>query len=159
MVLAGLVLGGWMRQRTSSANADVAAHQAEVEARGAAVMPFDQNLTMHEFTKTDTGGVETVTANDPSDATQIKLIQDHLTYEQVQFSDGNFTDPMAIHGIQMPGIDDLQQGARAGQLQVEYAALPDGARLSYTSTDAALITAIHTWFDAQLMDHGDHATG
>jgi hypothetical protein len=158
LLLLGAGVGVWIRSGTSSAE-KVAARQAEVEARGAAVMPFDQNLTMHQFTKTDSGGVETVTANNPGDTAQIKLIQGHLMHEQVLFSEGNFTDPMAIHGMQMPGITDLQRGAQAGLLRVEYVALADGARLDYITSDASLISAMHTWFDAQLMDHGAHATG
>lgn len=159
VLLLGVVgVSVWIRSGNSSAD-NVATRQAEVEARGAAVMPFDQNLTMHQFTKTDSGGVETVTANDPGDTAQIKLIQDHLMHEQVLFSKGNFTDPMAIHGMQMPGILDLQRGAQAGRLRVEYVALADGARLDYITSDASLISAMHTWFDAQLMDHGTHATG
>jgi hypothetical protein len=138
---------------------DAAAQQrvAEVEERGASVMPFDQNATMHRFTKTANGGIETVTANDPKDATQIDLVQQHLARERDLFADGNFSDPMAIHGMDMPGLSDLQQGAAAGRLRIAYAGLANGARLTYSTSDADLLDALHKWFDAQLMDHGSHA--
>src|SRR5215218_5337332 len=46
--------------------------------RAAQVMPFDLNATTHTFTKTDTGGVEHVVANDPGDQRNITLIRQHL---------------------------------------------------------------------------------
>ena len=93
------------------------------------------------------------------DAVGATLIQDHLRHERDLFSTGDLSDPMAIHGHQMPGISELQLGARAGQVTVTYEALPAGAQLTYTAATAALVTTLHTWFDAQVMDHGAHASG
>jgi hypothetical protein len=148
-----------VRSSNDDAQAHLAARQAQVEQNGEQVMPFDQNLTTHQFTKTATGGVETVTANDPSDTTQATLVQGHLQHEQELFSAGDFSDPMAIHGMAMPGIDDLKQGAAQGDLTVTYETLPAGAQLTYTATTPQLVSALHAWFDAQLMDHGSHAMG
>jgi hypothetical protein len=39
--------------------------QAVVKERGAAVMPFDLDLTTHTFDDTTDGGIQTVTANNP----------------------------------------------------------------------------------------------
>lgn len=154
-----VTVGGVMaaKARRDADDAVLAARQAQVQQNGAQVMPFDQNLTTHQFAKTDTGGVETVTANDPNDAQQAKLVQDHLHHERELFATGDFSDPMAIHGHQMPGIADLQRGASSGQVTVTYEALPAGARLTYTAATPALVDTVHTWFDAQLMDHGSHA--
>jgi len=146
----------WSNDATTS---PLAARQAQVEMNGEQVMPFDQNLTTHRFTKTDTGGVEIVTANDRADTAQAGLIQDHLAHEQELFSAGDFSDPMAIHGMAMPGIDELRQGATSGSLTVTYGTLPAGAQLTYTATTPEVVSAVHTWFDAQLMDHGTHAVG
>ncbi len=161
-VVLVVTIGGVMvvqARRNADDAASLAARQARVEQNGAQVMPFDQNLTTHQFAKTDTGGVETVTANDPNDAPQVKLVQDHLQHERDLFAAGDFSDPMAIHGHQMPGIADLQHGASSGQITVTYEALPAGARLTYTAKTPALVQTVHTWFDAQLMDHGSHAMG
>jgi hypothetical protein len=49
--------------------------------------------TTHVFTKTATGGTQTVTANDAADTTQIRLIRGHLREEAAKFSRGDFTDP------------------------------------------------------------------
>ena len=131
--------------------------QAEVAERGASVMPFDLDRTTHQFTKTGTGGVQTVVADDPKDAIQVSLIQRHLSAEVDRFRRGDFSDPARIHGAQMPGLRALR--AHGGRIAVDYATTPDGARASYTTTDAQLRDALHHWFDAQVSDHGHHATG
>ena len=163
LVLALVVVVGGVivvqRRRDADAQVQITARQTEVGQRGAQVMPFDQNLTTHQFAKSATGGVETVTANDPNDRNQVTLVQDHLQHERDLFATGDFSDPMAIHGHQMPGIADLQHGATTGQMTVTYEALPAGARITYTAATPALVDTVHTWFDAQLMDHGSHATG
>ena len=133
------------------------ARQDAVEARGAAVMPFDQNTTTHVFHRTPIGGLQRVVAKDAGDARQIRLIRDHLRKEAARFAAGDFADPMAIHGMHMPGIGVLRSGAR--RMQLEYSAIPRGGQIVYSSTEPALVTALHDWFDAQLMDHGTHAHG
>ncbi len=130
--------------------------QAEVAERGASVMPFDLERTTHKFTKTDTGGVQTVNADDPQDTAQITLIRQHLTAEVDRFRRGDFTDPARIHGNQMPGLEALR--AHGGRITIEYETTPDGARVTYTTSDADLRNALHHWFDAQVSDHGRHAT-
>lgn len=47
---------------------------------------------------------------------------------------------------------------RASRLKIEYADLPDGAKITYASDDAALVGAIHDWFNAQVSNHGVHAS-
>lgn len=130
--------------------------QAEVAERGASVMPFDLDRTTHHFAKTDTGGVQTVIADDPADDGQIRLIQQHLSHEADRFGRGEFTDPARIHGGDMPGLAALR--ASAGKIAIDYAATDDGARITYRTTDPALVAALHAWFDAQVSDHGHHAT-
>jgi hypothetical protein len=130
--------------------------QAQVAERGAAVMPFNLERTTHRFAKTDTGGVQTVLADDPTDTTQIGLIQQHLRSEATRFRSGDFTDPVRIHGADMPGLAALANSA--GKVAVDDADTADGARIIYTTTDPALVTALHAWFDAQVSDHGTHAT-
>jgi hypothetical protein len=78
--------------------------------RASQVMPFDLAATTHTFTKSDTGGVETVTALDPSDHRNIDLIRGHLQYEAGQFHNGNYSDPAKIHGMEMPGLKELEGG-------------------------------------------------
>ncbi len=129
--------------------------QAVVAERGAAVMPFDLDQTMHHFERLPDGGLQTVKADSASDAEQIALIQAHLREEAGRFSRGDFDDPATIHGDDMRGLAALRQGA--GRITVSYDALPDGAQIRYTTTDPALVDALHDWFAAQVSDHGKHA--
>jgi hypothetical protein len=128
------------------------ARQEEVAKRGAQVMPFSLERTLHIFAKTKTGGVQQVIAKDPSDTGQITLIREHLSMISKQFAQGNFSAPASIHGNDMPGLADLEK-ARPGQLRIEYKELPDGAKIEYSSDNPRLVDAIHRWFDAQLADH------
>ena len=131
--------------------------QAEVAERGREVMPFDLDATTHRFEPTGDGLVQTVVADDPADAEQVRLVREHLAGEAERFRQGDFGDPAAIHGHDMPGLAELEAGAGAGDVTVELADVDAGARLTYTSTDPGLVEALHQWGEAQVMDHGDHA--
>lgn len=133
----------------------LAERQADVAERGAEVMPFDLEATTHVFTATDVGGIQVVTANDPADQVQIELIRAHLREERDSFARGDFEDPAAIHGHDMPGVAELSEGY--ADITVTYEDEPAGARLTYMTTDPALVDAVHAWFDRQIMDHGTDA--
>ncbi|MEP7189364.1 MAG: hypothetical protein ABI901_09265, partial [Roseiflexaceae bacterium] len=66
-------------------------------------------------------------------------------------------DPASIHGTGMAGLTELAAGAE--RITFSYAALPNGAQISYATTDPRLIDALHRWFAAQLADHGHDAMG
>lgn len=133
----------------------LAERQAEVADRGAEVMPFDLDATTHTFTDTDDGGIQTVTADDPSADDQIQLIRDHLREERDKFARGDFEDPAAIHGHDMAGVTELAAGYH--DIAVTYTELPDGAQLTYTTDRPVLVDAVHAWFARQVTDHGAHA--
>lgn len=82
---------------------DEPGRQQVVAERGAEVMPFDLDATTHRFDPTPDGGTESAVADDPSDTEQIELIQQHLREEAAAFTRGEFGDPAAIHGEDMPG--------------------------------------------------------
>lgn len=90
-----------------------------------------------------------------ADGAQIPLIREHLHKEQRLFSRGDFQDPMAIHGMAMPGIDTLRHNA--AKIKITYQDLPSGAQLRYVTTDPGITSALHEWLAAQLMDHGSDA--
>jgi hypothetical protein len=136
-------------------DAVLADRQTEVAQRGAEVMPFDLEATTHRFARTDTGLVQTVTADDPRDVQQVEAILAHLEEEADRFGRGDFDDPAAIHGHGMPGLAELRDGA--ADIDIRFETLDDGARLTYTADDPELIEALHRWGDAQVSDHGDHA--
>ena len=128
--------------------------QAEVVARGAQVMPFDLTRTTHYFTDAADGGQEVVVAHSATDTEQIALIQSHLAAEARQFAAGDFSDPAAIHGDDMPGLRELRAGA--DRISFVYEAWPVGGAITYRTTDPALIAVLHRWFAAQRSDHGAH---
>jgi hypothetical protein len=128
----------------------------EVAARGALVMPFDLERTLHVFERRADGGLQRVVVKDPSKKEQIPLIQTHLKEEAEKFRRGDFSDPAQIHGEDMPGLAELKSAA--GKIEVAYTLLPDGAQIRYTTQDPALVMALHRWFDAQVSDHGRHAS-
>ena len=153
--IIGVLVGIVIAAGACGNNDETAARQAEVAARGAEVMPFDLDATTHQFTKTPDGGIQTVTADDPHDDAQIRLIREHLVEERDNFARGDFDDPARIHGMDMPGVAELSAGYR--QISVAYADVPAGAELRYSTADQHLVDAVHAWFDRQLMDHGAHA--
>jgi hypothetical protein len=132
------------------------ARQEEVAKRGAQVMPFSLERTLHIFTKTNSGGIQRVIAKNPSDTGQITLIREHLSMISKEFARGDFSAPATIHGSDMPGLAELEK-AHPSQLTIEYKELPDGAQIEYLSDSPGLIDAIHRWFDAQLADHAGYA--
>jgi hypothetical protein len=144
------------------ARMDHAAHMAQmareagVSRRGRDVMPFNLAATTHVFTKAAQGGVQQVLAKDPADSAQVDLIRQHLREIHGQFLRGDFSGPAHIHGGSMPGLARLQ-AARPGDVAISYRDLPAGGELSYTSSDARLVQALHQWFDAQVSDHGRDA--
>ncbi|MFI5476638.1 aspartate carbamoyltransferase [Streptomyces cacaoi] len=129
--------------------------QEAVAERGRTVMPFDLDQTTHRFTPSETGGVQDVVADQPDDTKQVDLIRTHLQQEARAFGRGDFGDPAQIHGETMPGLAELEDGYE--RIEVRYRERPDGATLTYTTDEPALVDALHDWFEAQLSDHGDHA--
>ena len=133
-----------------------AQRQAEVAKLGADVMPFSLQATIHIFTKTAQGGTQRVVAKSATDAPQIKLAREHLRDIQTQFLKGDFSGPSHIHGVEMPGLADLKT-AKPGQISIDYKDVEAGAELTFLTSDAKLVSALHQWFDAQLSDHGSDA--
>ncbi|MCE3274096.1 MAG: aspartate carbamoyltransferase [Ramlibacter sp.] len=133
-----------------------AQRQAEVASRGVDVMPFSLPATRHIFTKSAVGGVQQVVARQATDTAQVTLVRRHLREIREQFLKGDFSGPAHIHGHAMPGLAELR-AAPPGRIAITYQDIEGGAQLTYAPSDAALVTALHRWFDAQLSDHGKDA--
>lgn len=130
--------------------------QAEVARLGADVMPFSLQATTHVFTQTADGGTQRVVVKDLSDATQIRLVREHLHEIESQFRKSDFSGPSHIHGNEMPGLAQLK-AAKPGDISIAYRDVDGGAELTYRTRKAKLVSALHAWFDAQLSDHGADA--
>ena len=131
--------------------------QAEVAQKGAMVMPFNVHNSTHVFRKLPDGGIQQVVAKDASDQALVSAIRSHLSMEAERFRQGNYSDPMKIHGMDMPGVQYLS-AVKPGRIGIAYRELPDGAEIRYAAKDPTTVDAIHKWFDAQLSDHGSDAT-
>ena len=129
--------------------------QTEVAERGSRIMPFDLDATTHRFDPDAAGLIQTVVVDDPTDVDQLALVRDHLHHEAEMFAAGDFDDPAQIHGDAMPGLADLRTGYAS--IHVTYADVPAGGEITYRTTDADLVRALHTWGEAQVTDHGSHA--
>jgi hypothetical protein len=150
LVAIGLVLGAAFAAEPST-------RQQEVAQKGATVMPFDVHNSTHVFQKNATGGLQQVLAKDPKDEDLVAAIRMHLEMEAARFGTGDYSDPMKIHGMAMPGVQYLSH-VKPGQIAITYREVPAGATVDYVGKDASTVDAIHKWFDAQLADHGSDAT-
>lgn len=130
--------------------------QASVAQRGAEVMPFSLNQTLHVFERTDHGGIQKVVAKQGASPEQVALIRKHLEEIQREFSAGDFSGPSLIHGDDMPGLKEIKE-AKAGEIVIKYEDIKDGAQLQFSTDNPDLVHAIHSWIGAQLNDHGHHA--
>lgn len=148
VVLAAAGGGAWYAfgRGHQAAGSDTA-----MAARARQVMPFDLNRTKHTFTKTADGGTEVVVVKQAGDTRDLALIRSHLRTVAAEFRKGDYSDPARIHGMDMPGVKELEAGA--SRVNVDYADIPDGGRIRYSSTDPALVSALHAWFDRQISDH------
>jgi hypothetical protein len=155
VVLTTVAAGGYAVGSSQQGRQQLADRQAEIAELGESVMPFELDATTHVFAERRDGGIQTVTADDPTDAEQVALVRAHLLEEAEAFTRGDFGDPATIHGDEMPGLAELR--AHDGRLQIEYAEVAGGARITYRSQDLALVDALHAWFRAQVSDHGEHA--
>ncbi|HEY2832074.1 MAG TPA: hypothetical protein VGJ14_06585 [Sporichthyaceae bacterium] len=120
-------------------------------AKATAMMGFDLSKTVHSFTDTADGGIQEVVADSPDDASDIAAIRAHLSRIAGQFTAGDFSDPAAMHGADMPGLAQMQSGA--DRMQITYSQLPTGGRIAFRSDDPAQVEAIHRYFAAQRHDH------
>jgi hypothetical protein len=129
--------------------------QEHVHSMSHSVMPFDMAKTIHVFRMTETGGVQRVVLKDRSYTDQVALIREHLRHEAERFQRGDYSDPGTLHGLTMPGLNELQLGAQ--KVMVSYSDLPEGGEIIFKTTNPHLLTAIHRWFGAQLSEHGADA--
>ncbi len=131
-------------------------HHAGVNSRGDVAMGFDHGKTTHHFILRPYGGDIDVSANDAADSASRDRIRHHLSMIQKKFTEGDFTDPMFIHGRVPPGVPQM----RSGHVKYQYATTPKGAILKLSSSDQTTIAAIHDFLKFQIEDHqtGDPET-
>ena len=136
--------------------ADASPRQRDVREKGAHVMPFSLDKTVHSFDKTAAGGIQRVRVRGDAPG-QVAMIRSHLHQIARSFAARDFDMPAHIHGANMPGLAQLK-AAGPDELDVTCRDLDDGAEIDYVGHTPQMVDAIHRWFDAQLRDHGRDAT-
>ena len=126
-------------------------HASEVDARGDHVMGFDHAKTTHHFLLTSSGGIIDVSANDPDDAASRDAIRTHLEHIAGMFTRGNFEAPMLIHGRVPPGVPEMKSDL--GKIRFAYEQTTAGGRVVVSSSDPAVISAVHAFLKFQIEDH------
>jgi hypothetical protein len=133
-------------------------HEAPMDKRGATVMGFDQQLTVHHFLLFTDGGAIDVSAKNPSDVTNRDAIRSHLPHIAMMFGSGNFEAPMLVHDSKnVPGTKTM--AARKDAIRYQYVETPDGGRVDIVTTDKEALAAVHAFLTFQISDHktGDSA--
>jgi hypothetical protein len=128
---------------------------AAVQSRGQRVMGVDQATSSHVFEDLADGGRIVLERDDASDTAAIGMIRRHMRQIAVDFSNGDFSKPFAVHATEIPGSKVLASLRSA----ITYGAsdLPRGAEVRITTTNAQAITAVHAFLAFQRSEH--HAAG
>ena len=129
--------------------------QEMIHTNGMNVMPFSLDKTQHIFKKSEIGGTQRVVVRDTLDIQDTALIRMHLQMEAENFSVGDFSDPIGLHGEEMPGLSVLKRNYT--KMKVTYSEIENGAQIDFETTDSETQKALHAWFDAQVSDHGNDA--
>ena len=132
-------------------------HQA-VKDRGAHVMGFDQDATVHHFRLHADGGSIDIAARDRNDLKNRDAIRSHLPHIAQMFGDGNFEAPMLIHDTNVPGTEKM--AALKNRIRFVYVETSAGGRLDVFTTDREALAAVHEFMRFQITDHktGDPLT-
>ena len=128
-------------------------HHASTDKRGAMVMGFDQQLTVHHFELFTDGGSIEVSVKNPSDAKNRDAIRSHLPHIAKMFSDGNFQTPMLVHdATNVPGTKSMR--AHKADISYRYVEIPNGGRVNIVTIDHEALAAVHDFLRFQIADHG-----
>lgn len=126
-------------------------HHEAVAARGAAVMGFDQQQTVHRFVLYEDGGAIDVSIRDAADPTNLAAIRSHLPHIAGMFAGGRFDAPMLVHATEVPGTAEMT--ALKDRIAYTYVETPRGGRVDIVSRDRDAVAAVHRFLRFQIADH------
>jgi hypothetical protein len=132
--------------------ADVhAAHHSGVDARGDEAMGFDHDKTTHHFLLAKGGGSIEIRANDPNDAKSRGQIRVHLRHIAKMFAAGDFSAPMFIHDVVVPGVETMKR--LKAEIRYTYGPIERGGRIRIATKNREAVAAIHEFLRLQIKDH------
>ena len=135
------------------------AHHSPLDERGAAVMGFDRERTVHHFLLFNDGGAIDISVKDLSDTKNRDAIRSHLPHIAMMFGQGNFEAPMLVHDTKnVPGIRTM--AARKETIAYRYVETENGGRVNIVTTDREALAAVHAFLKYQIAEHktGDPVT-
>ena len=124
---------------------------AQMNARGAHVMGFDQDKTTHSFRLHTDGGAIEIHVKDPADRANRDAIRSHLPHIAEMFAAGNFSAPMLIHATDVPGTAAMT--ASKDRIRFRYVETARGGRVDIWTADAGALGAVHEFLRFQIRDH------
>lgn len=105
---------------------------------------FDPSAATDVVSKTATGGMRRVVANESSDAKQIGLIRANLKSIADNFGPASISDP-ALGAV---------RATPPGTLRAQYVEIRAGAEVRFSSADPQLVGALQAWLDGQQSSAG-----
>ena len=124
---------------------------AALKKRGADAMGFDQDVTVHHFHLSPTGGSIAVDMLRPADTAMRAEIRTHLEQIANAFAKGDFGKPVATHAETPPGVAVMQQ--RRAVIGYRYEETPLGGRVLIESNDRKAQSAVHAFLRYQIVEH------
>jgi len=110
---------------------------------------FTSGSVRETFIATAYGGIEDATAVTPTPVA-VRRLRAHMRQGAKAFARGSFVDPTNPHGDLVPGLREMH--GQWNKMQVRYADLPTGARITYVTHDPVMVEALHQWFVARAVN-------
>lgn len=151
LVVTAIALALTSPSRASSQQRSDSAYRA-LQERGKRVMGVDQYTSSHVFESLSDGG-RIELQRDVDDSLGVRVIRAHMQDVAARFSTGDFSLSADVHGThEIPGTATMRSSRAA--IRYVYRELPRGGEVRLTSSEGAVITAIHEFLAFQRSDHG-----
>ncbi|HUO83588.1 MAG TPA: hypothetical protein VM534_00605 [Thermoanaerobaculia bacterium] len=111
---------------------------------------MSHETTRHSFRLLRSGGAIEL-RNLTTDVETTKAIRSHLRQVTEDFSRGDFSKPLFVHGEVPPAVDRMKE--LAGAIRYRYEKLPDGGRIRILTATPAAASAVHDFLRFQIEDH------
>ncbi len=135
-----------MNCSTAAAQVQDTAGAAWAQAPHRMAMAPDAHATLLMFTELVNGGIQRAVGRQPDDEATVRLVRTHLRDIRDRFVRGGLAEPGHDGGASAPA---RLAHAAPGSVLVGYRDIPGGGELTFQTREAALVAALHDWFNAQ----------